>query len=105
MLSWIEERIKKLPTAAAYHKDDPSQPVSWALTFSSRQIGPFYTTKAHRNKGLGLATAIAICEVLLDDAPDIPLFFTADKSCSMSLSLASSIGFKDQMLDMVDIYI
>ena len=95
MLSWIEQRIKKLPTAAVYLKDNPSQPVSWVMPFSSRQIGSFHTLNVHRKKGLDLVVTAALCERLLDDAPDIPPLLTAYRG-SKSLSISSKLGFKDQ---------
>lgn len=91
---WMEERIKRYCTAAAYTEEDPSQPVAWVLQYHNGMIGPMYTMEEHRRKGLMRAVLSSLCKACFENAPQIPLYCVAVLGTEENIiSLVSSLGF------------
>ena len=76
---------------AAYFCDNPVQPVAWTLQYASREIGPLYTVKEHRKKGLGLVVTAALCRTVLEETPNIPPYGLPAKGDS-SYKLYEKLG-------------
>ena len=89
----MEKRIKSYSSAAAFPDDDPSHPVAWILQYQNRMLGPLYTMESHRRKGLGLAVMAYLCQKLLEEAPDIPLYCGILLDEAISTSLVEKLGF------------
>ena len=89
---WIQQKIESLKSIAIYHKESPTQPVSWLLEFPHREMGHGYTVEAHRKKGLGSLALIAFIQSLLKDCPDIPPLGTIEERYIMD-KMIESLGF------------
>lgn len=63
-----EDRLKKLPSAAAYKEDDSQQenPVSWTMLYTYGTFGMTYTLPEFRRKGLATLVEVELCRKLLE---------------------------------------
>ena len=90
-VNYVRECIEKFPSMAAYVGDDLDQPVSWAGTYETEEMGLFYTIDEHRKNGIGLAVCAGMYKSFQLYSTGT-LFLTTSKNSSAA-RVVEKLGF------------